>query len=177
MNRYHFDIIRPEYYEDIKAFRKEMLESGSSFDGCNMLEEYEDIEKWDLNCQLFEKRESCPPGYGIGYEYLYLCDDKVVGMVNLRPYIDDHPFLRMYGGHIGYSTRPNMRGRHYGDMMLRMFLDLCKRNFGLDRVLITCLEDNMASERIIERNGGVYEGSIFYPPEGKNIKRYWIEIR
>ena len=39
---------------------------------------------------------------------------------------------------------------------------------GLDRVLVTCDEDNVASRRTIERGGGVYEDSR----NGK--RRYWI---
>ena len=39
---------------------------------------------------------------------------------------------------------------------------------GLDRVLVTCDEDNVAVPRTIERNGGVYEDTR----NGK--RRYWI---
>lgn len=34
----------------------------------------------------------------------------------------------------------------------------CAAALGLDRVLIACLVDNVASARTIERNGGVLEG-------------------
>lgn len=42
---------------------------------------------------------------------------------------------------------------------------------GLERVLITCDEDNIASARTIERNGGAYEDSR----GGK--RRYWVPTR
>jgi predicted acetyltransferase len=41
-------------------------------------------------------------------------------------------------------------------------------SLGLDRVLVTCDEDNVASARTIERGGGVYEDSR----NGK--RRYWV---
>ena len=41
---------------------------------------------------------------------------------------------------------------------------------GLERVLVTCDEDNEASRRTIERNGGVYEDSR------KGKRRYWIDV-
>jgi predicted acetyltransferase len=41
-------------------------------------------------------------------------------------------------------------------------------SLGVDRVLVTCDEDNLASARTIERGGGVYEDTR----NGK--RRYWI---
>ena len=40
---------------------------------------------------------------------------------------------------------------------------------GIARVLVTCDVDNVASRRVIERNGGVYEDTR----QGK--LRFWIE--
>jgi len=45
---------------------------------------------------------------------------------------------------------------------------------GLDRVLISCLADNVASARTIERNGGVLEG-IRATDHGR-VRRYWIAL-
>ena len=46
---------------------------------------------------------------------------------------------------------------------------------GVDPVLVTCDEDNVASFRTIERNGGVLE-SIAPPNYGEpeHVRRYWI---
>ena len=41
----------------------------------------------------------------------------------------------------------------------------------LDRVLVTCDFDNLASARTIERSGGVYEVNL------KGKRRYWITTR
>jgi len=50
------------------------------------------------------------------------------------------------------------------------------RKLGLDRVLITCDDDNVRSARIIERNGGVLEDKI--PGNERDVlkRRYWIEL-
>jgi predicted acetyltransferase len=42
------------------------------------------------------------------------------------------------------------------------------RELGLDRVLITCDEDNGPSQRVIEANGGELEF------RGDGIRRYWV---
>ena len=39
--------------------------------------------------------------------------------------------------------------------------------------MITCDEENLASERVITVNGGIYEKSI--EVDGCPVKRFWIE--
>ena len=168
--------ISTAHYPSIAGYRKEMLEAGDSLDGCASLEKNEDIEKWHLNTILFERPDTVPPGYSLGFEYVYLCDNDVVGMVNLRPLAETHPYLMRYGGHIGYSVRPSMRNRGIATRMLKEVLKLCKEEYHLERVLITCNEDNEGSRRVILNNGGVLENRILYPPEGKMIERYWISL-
>ena len=94
-------------------------------------------------------------------------DDAVIGFLMLRRELND--FLRVYGGHIGYSIRPSYRRRGHASRALALALDRA-RELGLDRVLITCDEDNVASARTIESQGGVYESTV-------DVKRrYWIDL-
>jgi predicted acetyltransferase len=58
-------------------------------------------------------------------------------------------------GHVGYDVRPSARRRGHAGAMLAAALPVAAK-LGLDRVLLTCDEDNVASRRTIERNGGVY---------------------
>ena len=53
-------------------------------------------------------------------------------------------------------------------------LDEARAALGLNRVLIPCLADNIASARTIERNGGVLEGirDTGHSP----VRRYWITL-
>ncbi|UJP08719.1 GNAT family N-acetyltransferase [Microbacterium sp. KUDC0406] len=87
-----------------------------------------------------------------------------VGFLSLRRSLND--FLREYGGHIGYSIRPSRRREGHAARALHHALDEAAA-LGLDRVLITCDEDNVGSARTIERNGGAYEDTR----GGK--RRYW----
>ncbi|MEU7900170.1 GNAT family N-acetyltransferase [Nonomuraea sp. NPDC049152] len=59
-------------------------------------------------------------------------------------------------GHIGYGIRPSARRRGLATWALGRILDEA-RLLGLDRVLITCAADNVASAKTIERQGGVLE--------------------
>jgi predicted acetyltransferase len=84
-------------------------------------------------------------------------------------------FLEKYGGHIGYSVRPSERHRGYAKEMLKMALPFC-RQIGIDKILITCIDGNIGSEKTILANGGVYETTVHEPNENVDLKRYWIAL-
>jgi len=49
------------------------------------------------------------------------------------------------------------------------------RAVGIDRVLVTCDDDNVGSAAVIERCGGVFD-SLVEPTEGRTLtRRYWID--
>lgn len=91
--------------------------------------------------------------------------DGVVGFLNLRHVLND--FLLEEGGHIGYSIRPSARRRGHASAALGLAVAVAG-GLGIDRVLVTCDEDNDASRRTIEANGGLIEDVR----NGK--RRYWI---
>jgi predicted acetyltransferase len=93
-------------------------------------------------------------------------DEEVVGFLALRHALT--PWLLEEGGHIGYSVRPSRRGQGHARRALALAVRRAAE-LGLDRVLLTCDEPNVASARTIERNGGVYEDTR----RGK--RRYWID--
>jgi len=105
-------------------------------------------------------------------DYYWITDDdgageEVVGFLALRHALT--AWLLEEGGHIGYSVRPSRRGQRHATRALGLAVRR-SAELGLDRVLVTCDDDNLASARTIERNGGVREDTR----NGK--RRYWIEI-
>lgn len=176
MRGFHLSAVKPEYYDSIRSYRAEILNGDGVFDGCQRLENYEDIEKWDLNCRLFEKHETVPPGYSTGFQFLYLEEGDVVGMIDVRPEALSHVFLSRFGGHVGYNVRPSRRKQGIGTAMLKDLLKITKERFGLDQVLITCSRNNEGSRKVIMNNGGIYENAVFYPPEEDYLERYWISL-
>jgi predicted acetyltransferase len=50
------------------------------------------------------------------------------------------------------------------------------RELGLEWVLVTCDEDNIASAKIIERNGGVLEDMYQEDETAVPKRRYWIDL-
>ena len=97
-------------------------------------------------------------------------DDRVLGGVALRYGSDD--YVR-WAGHIGYGIRPSARRRGLGTWALVEILDEA-RAVGLQRALVVCAVDNLASAKTIERCGGVLE-SIRDSTLGP-VRRYWISL-
>lgn len=99
--------------------------------------------------------------------YRWIVDDgEFVGYLALRHELND--FLLDQGGHIGYSVRPSRRREGHATRALALGV-VEARELGLERVLVTCDVDNLASARTIERNGGVLEDVR------GDKRRYWIE--
>lgn len=95
------------------------------------------------------------------------------GKLGIRHELNDA--LRLMGGHIGYDTVPSFRRRGVATAMLREALPMA-RALGLKKALLTCDDTNLASIRVIEKNGGVLEGKKQLEP-GQPLKRYyWIEL-
>ena len=78
-----------------------------------------------------------------GFNYL--------GTGSIRHYLTDK--LQNFGGNVGYSIRPAAWARGLGTVQLKLLLEEC-RLLGINQPLITCFEKNIASIRIIEKNGG-----------------------
>lgn len=96
-------------------------------------------------------------------------DGEIVGRVSIRHELND--WLTTYGGHIGYAVRPAHRRNGYAAMLLREGLRVCKE-LGIDAVLLTCSDSNVASARVIESAGGILDNKI-QDTDGL-LRRYWV---
>jgi predicted acetyltransferase len=91
--------------------------------------------------------------------------DEYVGRMSIRHELNH--WLREVGGHIGYDVRRSRRREGHASAMLAAALPIA-RGLGVDRALLTCDVDNVASRLVIERNGGVFED------ERRGKLRYWV---
>lgn len=99
-------------------------------------------------------------------------DGEIVGRASIR--WDLNVFLRTLGGHIGYAVRPAHRRQGHATEILRQSVDIL-RSRGVQRVLVTCDDDNVGSAAVIEANGGVLESVIPHWDAGEPPRRrYWI---
>jgi predicted acetyltransferase len=116
---------------------------------------------------------TAPPDAGwVHCTYWWIVEgDAVLGAIALRHELND--FLLRAGGHIGYGIRPSARRHGLATWALGQVLSEARAH-GLDRVLITCADDNVASARIIEHHGGVLED--VRDTELGRTRRYWVSL-
>ncbi|ASW55372.1 GNAT family N-acetyltransferase [Plantactinospora sp. KBS50] len=113
------------------------------------------------------------PAWPAGAAHLYrwiVEDDRVLGGIVFR-YEFDGATPPM--GHLGYGVRPSARRRGLASWALGRMLDEA-RLVGLDRVLIMCAPDNVASARTIEHHGGVL-ADVRDTGLGP-ARRYWVKL-
>ena len=116
-----------------------------------------------------------PNGY-VPHSTFWLVEDNVhlLGVSNFRHKLNKD--IEIVGGHIGYSVRPSERNKGYATLLLAMTLDKAKE-IGLGRVLVTCSKSNIASERVIQKNGGIFESEVQSDDGSLITRRYWITLR
>jgi len=81
-------------------------------------------------------------------------------------------------GHVGYAVVPWQQGKGYATAALGQLLEQV-RDIGLRWITLTTEPANLASQRVIEANGGVLEGRFVKPAEygGGEGLRWRIAIR
>ena len=172
-----FILTRPtgEYASQIAEYRQEFLDAGDSMDGTGPLRRVENPEEYIKICAEYEDIQTVPSHLVPATQLFFVrkSDNRLVGMLQVRHRFND--YLEKYAGHIGYSVRPSERRKGYAKEMLKMALPFC-RELGLDKVLITCIDGNIGSEKTILANGGVYESTVYEPNSDRDLKRFWITI-
>ncbi|MBC8081355.1 MAG: GNAT family N-acetyltransferase [Gorillibacterium sp.] len=98
-------------------------------------------------------------------------EKRILGAINIR--YELNPYLFNYGGNIGYGIRPTERKKGYATEMLKLALEHCREK-GMDKVLITCNKNNIASANTMIKNGGRLENEVW--DNDQFVQRYWIEL-
>lgn len=169
-------LVRPSarHEKDIAAYKEEFLINGDSMDGTAGLINASSVPEWLHQLARNESEESVQAGFVPSSTFLaiHVQTGRLLGMIDIRPRLNNQ--LLFTGGHIGYSVRKSERRKGYAKEMLRQALLLCRDEWRLDRCLLTCNAENIASGRTIEANGGVLENTV--ADGARMVKRYWIEL-
>jgi len=99
-------------------------------------------------------------------------EGQIVGRVSIRHELN--AYLAEVGEHIGYGVRPGFRRLGYATALMRQCLAVAS-SIGLERVLVTCDDDNVGSAKVIETCGGVLENLVADCDGSVPKRRYWVE--
>ena len=163
-----------KYASQIWAFRQEVLDFDDIPNGFSGLNQANDVQEWIDNVRKGNDDQNPLPNRVPASVYLALRQSncQIIGIVDFRHHMH-HPILEKWGGQIGYCVRPSERRKGYASYMLKLVLEKAKA-YGLEKVLITCNSDNIASEKVIMKNHGVFESVVHVNDE--DIKRFWIKL-
>ena len=168
-------LVKPDlsYADEIIKYKEESLAESPIINGSAGLDGLSSIEDWleELNKRSCE--DTVPKGLVPSSTYLGVRekDNYIVGMIDIRHYLNE--YLTQVGGHIGYGVRKTERNKGYAKQMLKLALEKCKE-LKIKKVLITCDEDNIASEKVILSANAKLED--IRNVDGENKKRFWIEL-
>ena len=171
MQKIRLEKISLKHKNEIERIKKEYDSLKEDYNGAFFIKEYDDYRTLIHNLNNYSKGIMDNPNYVPYTCYVALDEDnKIVGVGSLRHELND--YLLKFGGHIGYSVVPSQRKKGYGTQILKLLLQKAKRK-KINKVLITCSNDNLGSIGIIKNNGGILENEI--TQDDIVTCRYWID--
>lgn len=158
-----------KYLASFLEAREEALAGGMTDEGFSGAPAEELLGRYD---DLRHGR-NLPPGW-VAADHYWLVDEgrgRFIGEVCIRHSLT--AALERYGGHIGYAVRPSEWNRGCGTLMLALALEKAQ-GLGLSDVLATCDDDNLASARVMEKNGFVLRDKVRNTVDGREVttRRY-----
>ena len=103
----------------------------------------------------------------------FLVDERsIFGAIQIRHHIN-HPNLKETGGHIWYWIRPSERKKGYATKMLSLGLEEAQKIW-IEKILISCEPDNIASEKVILVNWWQYHKTV--EKDDGIYKTFWITL-
>lgn len=159
----------------VMEFRQAFLSVGEqSINGSRGLHHYEEYEEWLWLVKECEKPDNTLLGVQAStYFAVRESDEKMVGCIELRHTLNEP--LAVIGGHIGFSVIPEERRKGYATEMLKRVLAEAEK-MGIDKVLLTCDIDNVASCKTVEKCGGKKEQEDAFVLDGEPYYKYWIVL-
>ncbi|ENM6212192.1 GNAT family N-acetyltransferase [Vibrio parahaemolyticus] len=146
----------------LASYAKECFDSG--------IPKYENVE---LNPEAYlsglversKATSELPNGYLPSTTYYGISNSEILGAIRVRTGTNAN--VENVIGHVGYETKPSVRGKGVASFLLAWVRD----HVVTDSVIVTCSIDNPASQKVIENCGGEYLGNYTDDNEG-TVRRY-----
>lgn len=154
--------------QQIEDYKNEFIINNEIIQGATNMRDLS-ISEWVQFAENTKYKETVTPGFVTAHTFFAVDNNKIVGIINARHELND--YLLNFGGHIGYSVRKSERRQGYAKKMLNYASEFLF-SLGLEKILITCDKNNIASKRTIESCGGILENEVI--EESRTTLRYWI---
>lgn len=171
MNRENCKLI--ELSAQLKSAFIELAAEGAAANETPYINWDGDFEDYLRRMQILAKGENVPADDVPRHTYFLMCGEKIIGRSEIRRALNRE--LELKGGHIGADIRRSERKKGFGTLILQLTLKKAA-DLGLEKVLLTCDENNSASAKTIEKCGGVFEQKVICDQTGTTFFRYWIEL-
>lgn len=111
------------------------------------------------------------PKWFVNSSLFFLVDNEnIIWAIDIRHSIES-PVLKEKWWHIWYWIVPKYRKQWYATKMLELWLIEAKKIW-LKKVLITCTTNNIASNKVIQKNWWIFERKS----DDWKLNRYWINL-
>lgn len=170
MKKIHLEKISLKHENQIIKAKEEYDSNFEDYNGAFFIKEYDNFRNLIRNLNNYSKGIMDNPSY-VPYTCYVAFDEnnKVIGFGSLRHELNE--YLIKFGGHIGYSVIPSQRKKGYGSIILKLLLEEAKK-MNINRVLVTCSEDNLGSLGVIKNNNGILENKI--KNDNRITCRFWM---
>lgn len=144
-------IRKPKLYDRkrVEVYKESFFKIGEMING-GMHLQYLNFALWFFHVKICELPILHFP-FAKSNTYIMLNPDEkeIIGIVNIRFFKDLEESIHK-GGDIGYSIAKSQRNNGYGAKILEFAISHCKRK----PILVICAKDNIASNKIVKKNGG-----------------------
>lgn len=176
MERFFLERPSIERKKEIIEFINEFVEYNSDINGAGSLDKilegytFEEALERCLNMEIKGFSERCQSKT---FLLIRENDNKIVGSINVRWNLNEE--MLKFGGHIGYGIRPTERRKGYNKINLYLGMIEAKK-LGLEKVMLDCDVDNIASDKTLKALGGKLERTEVDPYDGILTNVYWFNV-
>ncbi|MBQ1496377.1 MAG: GNAT family N-acetyltransferase [Bacilli bacterium] len=176
MERFFLERPSIERKEEIIEYINEFVQYNSDINGAGSLDKilegytFEEALERCLNMEIKGFSERCQSKT---FLLIRENDNKIVGTINVRWNLNEE--MLKFGGHIGYGIRPTERRKGYNKINLYLGMIEAKK-LGLEKAMLGCDVENIASNKSIEALGGELERTEVDPYDSILTNVYWLNV-
>jgi len=149
--------------KDLGMLEYEMLQGIGTSENGFMNEVYgmtfEEYKKWLIVQDDYHLGKNLPEGWIPSTTYFLYDNDVPVGIGRVRHETSEYLQKVVGAGEIGYGISKNYRGKGYGNILFKEILKKCK-DFGYEKITLFPHKDNLATIKIMLKNGGKIIGKF-----------------